>query len=637
MPPRKSEPAARELSFPALAHELPDVVRFGEFTLDTRRRALFRGGERLHLTEKPLATLILLAAHHGRVVTKRTIMDEVWRDTIVTEDNLVQAVGEIRRVLGDDKVDPRFVQTVPREGYRFLARVEDDTQSAAAEVSSPPVDVATPPVVVAAPPRVKWPLIAAVAVAVLATTVFIWRSSTSPRSTDSRLGLAVFPFRATTPEAASYAEALPDLLATILDGTPGVRVADPWALWRRLRPTATSLASAPDPPQGARLARAADADRFILGSVVANGNRLDVSVRVYRARGDEPRTIVESAPPDSLAALAQRLAIDVIGAVWERAAPPRVPRLEPQATKSVEALKAYLAAKEAHRRGLVDSANTAIDRALALDSSFALALVDAVLIKGWAQSLTGSAFRLLPLATLAAQHADSLGERSRLRIRSTLASVRTDGAEAAEAAGRLVALDSTDIDAWNRLAYAHLAYGWQYGKGERDARAALERVYRLDSTYVAALVRSAYLAVGSGDRSQMAKAESRLRYADTSAVVPHTTLVAIRAARATDKEFDAMLESLATSPLEGWVAALRMLRYAHPERAARLLERLRTTTGPGQAAFAVASSEARLYTARGLTNRLDSLIGAGVYAQIPFVSTQRDVVVVAASLAGFGD
>src|SRR6058998_1116334 len=78
----------------------------------------------------------------------------------------------------------------------------------------------------------------------------------------------------------------------------------------------------------------------------------------------------------------------------------------------------------------------------------------------------------------------SLSERNRLRARAMLASVRTDGAAAAEALGRIIQLDSTDLEAWDLLSYCHLVYGWQYGKSERDAREAAERVLQLDPTFV---------------------------------------------------------------------------------------------------------------------------------------------------------
>jgi Tol biopolymer transport system component/DNA-binding winged helix-turn-helix (wHTH) protein len=99
------------------------ILHFGGFTLNLERRGLYRGQERVHLTSKPLETLIFLVENRTQVVEKQTLLDTVWKGTFVTEDVLVQSVREIRRVLGDDKDNPLFIQTVPRQGYRFVGEV----------------------------------------------------------------------------------------------------------------------------------------------------------------------------------------------------------------------------------------------------------------------------------------------------------------------------------------------------------------------------------------------------------------------------------------------------------------------------------------------------------------------------------
>ena len=96
---------------------------FGGFTLDLRRQALLRGDARVHLTSKPLKTLIYLVEQRGQVVSKEALLYTIWKDTAVTDGVLVQAVREIRRVLDDDKDNPTFIQTIPREGYRFVGEV----------------------------------------------------------------------------------------------------------------------------------------------------------------------------------------------------------------------------------------------------------------------------------------------------------------------------------------------------------------------------------------------------------------------------------------------------------------------------------------------------------------------------------
>ena len=105
------------------ADSVPHLVRFGSFTLDLTRRLLWNNGQRIHLTARPLETLIVLVSRPGETVSKQELMDAVWKNTAVTEDVLVQAIGEIRRALGERTGEDRFVQTVPRQGYRFVMPV----------------------------------------------------------------------------------------------------------------------------------------------------------------------------------------------------------------------------------------------------------------------------------------------------------------------------------------------------------------------------------------------------------------------------------------------------------------------------------------------------------------------------------
>lgn len=95
--------------------------RFGDFTFDPGERLLRRDGERLELSGRYLDALALLLREQGRLVTKDRFMTEVWRGVPVTDDALTQCVRALRRRLGDDAARPRFIETVPKHGYRFVA------------------------------------------------------------------------------------------------------------------------------------------------------------------------------------------------------------------------------------------------------------------------------------------------------------------------------------------------------------------------------------------------------------------------------------------------------------------------------------------------------------------------------------
>ncbi|NIR42831.1 MAG: hypothetical protein GWN99_03055 [Gemmatimonadetes bacterium] len=432
---------------------------------------------------------------------------------------------------------------------------------------------------------------------------------------DGRVGLAVFPFRQTGAAVEGWSEGLADLLATALDGTQGIRVTDPWSLWRDLRPEPSGRARAPSPEEADRLALTAGAHHFLLGSIVGSGESLNVNVRVYAVGEREPiDAFVYPGAEHRLSDIVQRLAVETIRRVWPREDRPNVPELDRYATHSADALKAYLDAKAAMRRGQVDSANAAIDRALAADSTFALALLEAARIKSWAQYMKGEFFTgLQELAEKAVEHSDSLSERNRLRAKAMLASIRTDGAAAAEATHRIIEIDSTDFAAWDDLSYYHLVYGWQYGAGPSDALAAAERLVRLDSTYVPGLARRASLSASLGDADDIRLQIARLRAADTTNVLIRGSLLGLRAVLADDSVFAETEIEAATAPPRVWITVLRDLRRIHPDRAESLLRRLQEIASPGRPQWTAEAEHARLLLAEGRTGEVYSAIESGEY------------------------
>ena len=99
---------------------MSQVYRFGPFTLDSARRRLFRDGELILASSKALDVLQVLLENRGRTVEKDDLMDRVWPDTIVEEANLTQSIFMLRRALGDEPSDPRYISTIARRGYRFV-------------------------------------------------------------------------------------------------------------------------------------------------------------------------------------------------------------------------------------------------------------------------------------------------------------------------------------------------------------------------------------------------------------------------------------------------------------------------------------------------------------------------------------
>src|SRR6185436_117841 len=136
---------------------------FGDFRVDPRKRLLTRrGGDVISLTPKHFDTLLFLVENAGVVLEKDRIMGAVWPGVVVEENNLNQAVSQLRRLLGDDGAEHRYILTVPRRGYRFVADVQ----------ASAPADPGTSPKAIQ-PPAGRWRIAIAAAIAALAGVAFL--------------------------------------------------------------------------------------------------------------------------------------------------------------------------------------------------------------------------------------------------------------------------------------------------------------------------------------------------------------------------------------------------------------------------------------------------------------------------------
>jgi DNA-binding winged helix-turn-helix (wHTH) protein len=100
-------------------------ARFGGFVIDSETRQLTRGDEEIHLSPKAFAMLCALVERRPNVVPKADLFGQIWPDVFVVEGNLNVLVGEIRRALGDDPQEPRFIRTVHGVGYAFCAKAAD--------------------------------------------------------------------------------------------------------------------------------------------------------------------------------------------------------------------------------------------------------------------------------------------------------------------------------------------------------------------------------------------------------------------------------------------------------------------------------------------------------------------------------
>jgi eukaryotic-like serine/threonine-protein kinase len=152
-------------------------TRFGAFEVDLRSGEVYKHGIRLKLQDQPFQVLALLLEHPGEMVTREELRQKLWPgDTFVDFDTgLNSAIKKLRDVLGDSADEPRFIETLPRRGYRFIAPVENGAPPSAAAVEKHPVLVL--PLRPAPKPRIKsrLVLVSSVAVFLIAAALVTWR------------------------------------------------------------------------------------------------------------------------------------------------------------------------------------------------------------------------------------------------------------------------------------------------------------------------------------------------------------------------------------------------------------------------------------------------------------------------------
>src|SRR5262244_1276600 len=100
------------------------LYEFEPFVLDSRSRILLKGGATVRLTPRAFDTLLVLVQNASQVVDKEQLMKEVWPDIFVEEGSLSRNIYEVRKALGDDPAEPRYIETIPKRGYRFVAQVK---------------------------------------------------------------------------------------------------------------------------------------------------------------------------------------------------------------------------------------------------------------------------------------------------------------------------------------------------------------------------------------------------------------------------------------------------------------------------------------------------------------------------------
>ena len=436
------------------------AYEFADFRINAATRLLARrDGSPVPLTPRVFDTLLYMVEHSGEVLERDRLMEAVWPDAIVEENNLTQNISTLRRVLGDERGSNRFIATVPGRGYRFVAEVRAAEEEAtrangSASIGVPPRAISesvTPPQTIVGEPKPnsRFILITAVALLAVGSGVFVfWRNHSQPfpAAEASRVAvsisaksIAVLPFDNLSgdPANAYFAEGVKDEILTRLSKITALKVIS--------RTSTQKFRSAPDNVR--EIAQRLGVANILEGSVQRSGDAVRVTVQLIAAESDThlwadtyDRKLTDMFEVET--EIAQRVAASLEATLT--GAETRAVHAQP--TQNVEAHHAYLKGRYFWNKRTNEGYRQAIDhfnRAIELDPTYAVAYA------GLADAMT------------------FLGGDSPATQHETLAKARA-------ALQHAIALDETLAEAHASLGLLAMNFDWDWAAAERRFQRALE-------------------------------------------------------------------------------------------------------------------------------------------------------------------
>ena len=446
-------------------------IAFDRFEVDLRSGELLKDGRRVRLQAQPFGLLALLLEHPGEVVTREEICDRLWQaDTFVDFDHSVgTAINKIREALGESAEKPRFVETLPRRGYRFIGKVEMRGEVPPMEGKPAPAvttivtrvsgqdAIEDPPEVQESRSRpARFVLMMGVLVGILLTAVVAVRLSRVPRAANIQ-SLAVLPLEnlSGTPAKEYLADGMTDELITELARTKGLRVIS--------RTSVMQYKGVHRPVKD--VARELGVDGVLEGSVAVEGSRVRVTVQLVQA-GSDAHVWAQSYVRDlgDVFLLQQEIAESVAKEV-NRAA---LPSTNPRPRISPEAHDAYLLGRYNWYGNSFETARESFEKAIQLQPDYAAAY------SGLADYYIGGA----EMGLLVPKDALPKGEA---------------------AAQKALRLDDSAAEVHVSMGAAHLFCRWNLGAAEKE----IERAMELDPNLAGAqhLYTSVLLALNRRDEA----------------------------------------------------------------------------------------------------------------------------------------
>ncbi len=409
------------------------LYEFGPFRLDAEKRVLLRGQELLPLQMKAFETLLMLVRNSEQVVLKDDLLKTVWPDTFVEESNLTQNIFVLRKTLGDEAAERRYIVTVPGRGYRFAQKVRtvpDEEEKDEEQIVVASRSLATVVIERHGKRDLRlWLVVGGVLGAILVAVGVYWRSQRNPKLTDKdTIVLADFDNRTGDPV---FDGTLRLGLSAQLAQSPFLNLLSD----QRARQTLALMTQSKDSrltPETAREVCQRTASKAVLDGAIAQiGTRYLLTLKAINCSTGESLASTEAQAGDKnhvLDALG-KIASEVRGKLGESLASVEKYDIAPElvTTPSLDALRAYSLALRALASNNSAEAVSLYRQAISLDPNFAMAY-----------SGLGVTYSNMGEATLAAENVQKaydlrgrVSEREKLAIELIYDAVVTRNFEAA--------------------------------------------------------------------------------------------------------------------------------------------------------------------------------------------------------------
>jgi DNA-binding winged helix-turn-helix (wHTH) protein/TolB-like protein/Flp pilus assembly protein TadD len=437
-----------------MSKQIKQFYEFGPFRIDPLQRVLFREGKPVLLPPKIFETLLALVERSGQIVEKDKLLEEVWPETVVEENNLTQYISALRKTLGDGRHQQRYIETIPRRGYRFAADVQEvwdeatdltigdhttirlmvreETEEIEQKQTAQETDAVSS---FFRQRNLRRTILAGTTLVIALAGVIIWLAvNTKPADTGIgqtpfRGSIAVLPFKALgVSEGDEYLGlGMADTLITKLSNIGQIKV----------RPTSAVRKYSGQEQDSLAAGREQRVDVVLEGSIQRSGEKMRVTVRLLSVRDGSPLWAYKCDEVcTDLFELQDSISEEVAGALMLKLTGQEKERLTKRHTESIAAYQAYLKGRyywnKRTPRGFEKAAEQ-FQQAIAIDPNYALGyagLADCYFFNG-------------------------------------------EGAKTVEALSKALELDDTLVEAITTQAY-YLSVRWDWSGAERQFKRAIE-------------------------------------------------------------------------------------------------------------------------------------------------------------------